>query len=121
MSTDPRVALNQFVNALQRHFELAASGRDQDDQHVQEAFNALSDAFDAYDEALYEEFGLTTPFFLAADDDFDDDDDSDDEDDDDEDEDDGDDDVDLDEFDDDEEDDEPYRGLEVDEFDYESE
>lgn len=113
MSVDPRAALTQFVNALERHFELAASGRDSDDPHLRESSDTLADAFDTYDDALYEEFGVNTPFFLPADDDFDDDDDDLDEDDE------EDDDYDLEEFADDDEDDEPYLGIEEDEIDYE--
>ncbi|GAA3685314.1 hypothetical protein FB459_2345 [Yimella lutea] len=129
MSVDPRAALSCFINAVERHFELASSGRGNDDPHVQEAADSLADAFETYEDALYEAYGLNTPFFLPADeDDFDDDldededsdDDSDDEDSDDEEEDD-DDEVDLSEFEDDDDDDEPYRGFEVDDIDYESE
>lgn len=128
MSVDPRAALSRFINAVERHFELASSGRGNDDPHVQEAADSLADAFETYEDALYEAYGLNTPFFLPADeDDFDDDldededEDSDDEEEDDEEEDD-DDEVDLSEFeDDDDDDDEPYRGFEVDDIDYESE
>lgn len=121
MSVDPRAALSCFINAVERHFELASSGRGNDDPHVQEAADSLADAFETYEDALYEAYGLNTPFFLPADeddfdDDLDEDEDSDDEGEDDDDE------VDLSEFeDDDDDDDEPYRGFEVDDIDYESE
>lgn len=122
MSVDPRAALSRFINAVERHFELASSGRGNDDPHVQEAADSLADAFETYEDALYEAYGLNTPFFLPADeDDFDDDLDEDEDGDSDDEEEDDDDEVDLSEFEDDDDDDEPYRGFEVDDIDYESE
>lgn len=119
MSDDPRAALAVFVNALERHLELASSGRNPDDPHLREAFDALSDAFETYDDALYDEYGVSTPLFVPADDDDDDfDDDLDYEDDEDDDEDDEDDDDDLEEFDDDEDDAQSYRGLDDEDIDY---
>lgn len=121
MSVDPRAALSFFINAVERHFELASSGRGNDDPHVQEAADSLADAFETYEDALYEAYGLNTPFFLPADeDDFDDDLDEDEDEDEDSDDEEEDDEVDLSEFEDDD-DDEPYRGFEVDDIDYESE
>lgn len=119
MSDDPRAALAVFVNALERHLELASSGRNPDDPHLREAYDALSDAFEAYDDALYDEYGVATPFFVPADedDDFDDDDDDDDDDEAEEDE-----DLDdeLEEFEDDDEDDDAasYRGLDDEDIEY---
>lgn len=133
MSDDPRAALAVFVNALERHLELASSGRNPDDPHLREAYDALSDAFEAYDDALYDEYGVATPFFVPADedddfdDDFDDDEDDDEEDEDDEadeadeaDEDDDLDDDELEEFEDDDEDDDAasYRGLDDEDIEY---
>lgn len=111
MSDDPRAALAVFVNALERHLELASSGRNPDDPHLREAYDALSDAFEAYDDALYDEYGVATPFFVPADED----DDFDDDFDDDEDDDDG-----LEEFEDDDEDDDAasYRGLDDEDIEY---
>ena len=123
MSDDPRAALAVFVNALERHLELASSGRNPDDPHLREAYDALSDAFEAYDDALYDEYGIATPFFVPADEDDDFDDDFDDEDDDEEDEADEDEDLDddeLEEFEDDDEDDDAasYRGLDDEDIEY---
>lgn len=124
MSDDPRAALAVFVNALERHLELASSGRNPDDPHLREAYDALSDAFEAYDDALYDEYGAATPFFVPADDDDDFDDDFDDEDEEDE-EDEADEDEDLDDdelegFEDDDEDDDAasYRGLDDEDIEY---
>lgn len=121
MSDDPRAALAVFVNALERHLELASSGRNPDDPHLREAYDALSDAFEAYDDALYDEYGVATPFFVPADEDDDFDDDFDDDEDDDE-EDEGEDldDDGLEEFEDDDEDDDAasYRGLDDEDIEY---
>ncbi len=122
MSADPRAALALFVNALERHLELTASGRGADDPRMDEVTDALADAFDAYDEALYDNYRTTTPFFLPADDDdaaddydADDDFDADDEEEDAQEDDDQEEDDDLDE---DEDDDEPYSGFGDDDFDF---
>ncbi|REF31129.1 DNA primase [Calidifontibacter indicus] len=128
MSDDPRAALAVFVNALERHLELASSGRNPDDPHLREAYDALSDAFEAYDDALYDEYGVATPFFVPADedddfdDDFDEDDDDEENEDDEADEDDDLDDDELEEFEDDDEDDDEdaasYRGLDDEDIEY---
>ena len=128
MSDDPRAALAVFVNALERHLELASSGRNPDDPHLREAYDALSDAFEAYDDALYDEYGVATPFFVPADedddfdDDFDEDDDDEEHEDDEADEDDDLDDDELEEFEDDDEDDDEdaasYRGLDDEDIEY---
>lgn len=121
MSADPRAALAQFVNALERHLELTATGHGGDDPRMDEVTDALADAFDAYDEALYENFRTSTPFFLPADDEeFDGGSDNSNNNDDDDDEVNGDDDND-DLEDDDEDDDEPYSGFGDDDFDFEDE
>lgn len=109
MSADPRAALAQFVNALERHLELAATGRGADDRRMDEVTEALADAFDTYDEALYDNYRTSTPFFLPAeDDDYDGEDDLDEESED-----------HLEEDDvDEEDDDEPYSGFGDDDFDF---
>jgi hypothetical protein len=84
MSTEPRAALDRFVAALEAH--LAAAGRrtGEADPAVQTASDRLADAFEAYDDALYDAYDEVTPLVVyeeAADDDEDDEDDLDDEDD----------------------------------------
>ena len=54
MSADPRAALATFVAALERHLELAASRKDAEDPAVGAAAEAVVEAFDDYDEALFE-------------------------------------------------------------------
>ena len=128
MTVDPRSALEQLIAALERHFEAANASRDPDHPMVMAAAQDLAEAFDDYDEALYEATEVATPLAIYGDDfdghededgtegrvyagldsdDYDDDDDEDDEDDDDEDDDDEDDEDDEldDELDDDDDDD----------------
>ena len=54
MTADPRAALETLVAALERHLELAASRRDADDPAVGAAAEAVIEAFDDYDEALFD-------------------------------------------------------------------
>ncbi|WP_380168154.1 DNA primase [Jannaschia sp. R86511] len=103
MASDPRAALDQFVVALQRHFEAASGRRSELDPSVVAAYDELAVAFVAYDDALFDAFDEVTPFDLTDEDDEDEDDDDYDDDDDDEDEDDEDDEDDDDEDDQDEE------------------
>ncbi|MEJ5915595.1 primosomal protein [Pseudokineococcus sp. 1T1Z-3] len=81
MSTEPRAALARLVGALEGHLDAVERRRSDSDPVVKDAYQKLSDAFEAYDEALYEEFDEVTPFILFDDSDEDDDDDDLDEDD----------------------------------------
>lgn len=82
MATDPRAALDRLVAALHAHLDAAeAAGGDPEADAVLDATVALADAFDTYDEALYDATGVDTPFYLDEDDDDEDDSDDDDEDD----------------------------------------
>lgn len=80
MSADPRGSLAQLVSAFERHLEACSTRRGEDDPAVIAAYDDLADAFQDYDEALYEAFGEMTPLDVYAGPD--DEDDSDDEDDD---------------------------------------
>ncbi|MCS6710685.1 DNA primase [Brachybacterium sp. EF45031] len=79
MSTDPRTALTALISALERHYEASASSRGEDDPALDAATDALTSAFDDYDEALFEAFDVATPFvvFDGDDEDLDEDDDED--------------------------------------------
>jgi hypothetical protein len=74
MTADPRAALATFVAALERHLELAASRKDADDPAVGAAAEAVIEAFDDYDEALFDSTGVATPLGVYGEDDEDDDD-----------------------------------------------
>jgi hypothetical protein len=85
MTTDPRAALDRLVAALEAHLAAAQQRHGDDDPAVAAAYDTLADAFDTYDESLFEAYGETTPFDLFDDDDDDLDEDDDDDDDDDDD------------------------------------
>ena len=106
MTADPRAALSLLVSAFERHLEACSGRRGEDDPTVAAAYDDLLDAFETYDNALYEAFGEMTPLDVYSGDDGDEGDEDDDEDDD------------LDEDDDD--DDGVYAGLDDEEFDDES-
>ena len=72
MTADPRAALETLVAALERHLELAASRRDADDPAVGAAAEAVIEAFDDYDEALFDTTGVATPLGVYSDEDEDD-------------------------------------------------
>ena len=102
MSADPRAALSSLVTAFERHLEACSGRRGEDDPTVAAAYDDLLDAFEVYDNALYEAFGEMTPLDVYTGDDTDEDEDLDD-------------DEDLDEDDDD--DDGVYAGLDDEEYD----
>ena len=64
MTTEPRAALDRLIAALEAH--LAAAGRRQGeaDPAVVAAYQTLADAFEEYDEALYDAYDEVTPFVL---------------------------------------------------------
>ena len=80
MSLDPRVALQSLVAALEEHLAASASRRHEDDPAVESAYMGIADAFEAYEEALYDSYGEVTPLEIYEDPDDDEDDDSDEED-----------------------------------------
>ena len=104
MSVDPRAALSLLVSAFERHLEACSGRRGEDDPTVAAAYDDLLDAFETYDNALYEAFGEMTPLDVYTGDDGESDD--------------VDDDDDLD--DDDDDDDGVYAGLDDEDFDDES-
>ncbi|MBG6218286.1 Ran GTPase-activating protein (RanGAP) involved in mRNA processing and transport [Arthrobacter sp. CAN_A6] len=85
MSIDPRVALQALVTSLEEHLAASASRRREDDPAVEAAYLAIADAFEVYEEVLYDAYGEVTPLEIYEEsDDESDDDESDDESDDDE-------------------------------------
>lgn len=69
MAQDARQSLNQFVAALERHFEAVASGRGADDPAVIQSYETLKSAFLDYEESLSDQFGEILPMELAEDED----------------------------------------------------
>lgn len=74
MSTDPRVSLEALISALQEHLAAASNKRSEEDPTLEHAYYALADAFEGYEDALYDATGEVTPLdiFEDDDDDFDD-------------------------------------------------
>lgn len=116
MTADLRAALSTLVAALERHLEVATMRRDPDDPSVVAAATDLADAFDDYDELLFETTEVATPLAVFEGDDDDDDSDDDDDDSDDDDDDDDEDDDELDELDEEGASDH-YFGLDDEEYD----
>ncbi|MGV8978654.1 MAG: primosomal protein [Cellulomonas sp.] len=77
MTVDPRAALDRLIAALEAHFNAVATRRGEDDPGVDDAYDVLADAFEAYDDALATVYSESTPFYLVEEDDDEDDDESD--------------------------------------------
>jgi len=69
MSIDPRVALASLTSALEEHLAAASARRSDGDPAVEAAFFAVADAFEVYDDALYEAYGEVTPLQVIEEDD----------------------------------------------------
>jgi hypothetical protein len=67
MAQDARIALQQFIASLERHFEAIASGRGAQDPAVEQAYFQVEDAFLNYEESLNEKYGEYLPISLAED------------------------------------------------------
>jgi hypothetical protein len=61
MSIDPRVALQSLTAALEEHLAAASARRGEGDPTVEAAFFAVADAFEVYEDALYEAYSEVTP------------------------------------------------------------
>ncbi|KRE64013.1 dehydrogenase [Arthrobacter sp. Soil736] len=61
MSIDPRVALQSLTAALEEHLVAASTRRGDGDPSVEAAFFAVADAFEVYEDALYEAYNEVTP------------------------------------------------------------
>lgn len=69
MSIDPRVALQVLTNAFEEHLNAAANRRGDGDPAVDAAYLGIAEAFDAYEEALYDTYDEVTPLEIIEDDD----------------------------------------------------
>ena len=72
MSTDPRAALDRLIAAFEQHLEAVESVQDDEAPIVLATGDGLAEAFENYDEALYEEYGVDTPLVVYDGDDEDD-------------------------------------------------
>src|SRR5690625_8014131 len=73
MATDPRAALDRLFAAFTAHLDAAATAQAADAPSVLDAADTLMDAFDTYDEALYDTYEVDTPFVVYDGDDDDED------------------------------------------------
>ncbi|TDE90358.1 DNA primase [Occultella glacieicola] len=64
MATEPRAALDRLTAAFEAHLDAVASAGDDNSPAVIAATNTLADAFETYDEALYDAHGVDTPFVV---------------------------------------------------------
>ncbi|MDN3480490.1 hypothetical protein QMA10_00930 [Arthrobacter sp. APC 3897] len=69
MSIDPHVALQSLVAALDEHLTAASQRRGDKDPVVEAAYLAIADAFELYEEVLYDAYGEVTPLEIYEDDD----------------------------------------------------
>ena len=81
MSTNAREALRQLTGALEAHLDAVLARRSAEDAAVDDAFDAVAEAFERYEEALDSTFGESLPLVLDDDlnESYDDEDDEDDE------------------------------------------
>jgi hypothetical protein len=68
MSTNAREALRQLTGALEAHFEAVLARRSAEDAAVDDAFDAVAEAFERYEDALDSTFGESLPIVLDDDD-----------------------------------------------------
>jgi len=71
MTANSREALRLLVAALEQHLEAVATRRSQQDASVDDAYEAVADAFERYEEALDLEFAEGLPIVLDEDDELD--------------------------------------------------
>ncbi|MCC9145422.1 MULTISPECIES: hypothetical protein [unclassified Arthrobacter] len=68
MSIDPRIALQSLITAFEEHLAAAAARRGDKDPVVESAYLAIADAFEVYEEVLYDAYGEVTPLEIYEDD-----------------------------------------------------
>lgn len=73
MATDPRAALDRLFAAFEEHLDAVESLQDDEAPVVLATADSLAEAFESYDEALYEEYGVDTPLVVYDGDDEEDD------------------------------------------------
>lgn len=67
MSTNAREALRHLTAAFEAHLEAVSARRSPEDAAVDDAFDALAEAFERYEDALDSAFGETLPVILDED------------------------------------------------------
>lgn len=71
MSNDPRAELALLTSALEEHLAAITNNRGEQDASIENAYVAIANAFERYEEALFETFEEVTPLevFIEDDDD----------------------------------------------------
>ncbi|WP_104091633.1 hypothetical protein [Arthrobacter sp. GMC3] len=64
MSIDPRAALSALTTALEEHLIAASARRGEEDPQVEATFLGIIDAFEVYEEALFDAFDEVTPLVI---------------------------------------------------------
>lgn len=77
MAEDTREALDRLIAAFERHHEVACAASSANSRAMEDAEEALADAFFTYDDVLFTKLGIELPFDILDEDDedFDDEDD----------------------------------------------
>lgn len=68
MSIDPRAALSALTTALEEHLVAASARRGEEDPIVEATFLGIIDAFEVYEEALFDAYDEVTPLVIYGED-----------------------------------------------------
>ncbi|MCT1366833.1 hypothetical protein [Kocuria massiliensis] len=69
MTTEPRVALNSLIQALEEHLTALSAKRGEQDTAVENAYLGIADAFEVYEDAIYVAYNEVTPLEVFVEDD----------------------------------------------------
>ncbi|MBM7050568.1 MULTISPECIES: hypothetical protein [unclassified Rothia (in: high G+C Gram-positive bacteria)] len=72
MSNDPRAALSVLTGALEEHLTAIVNRRGEHDTAIDNAYVSIANAFERYEDALFEAFEEVTPLEVFIEDDEDD-------------------------------------------------
>ena len=72
MSIDPRTELTRLLDALKAHLTAVVNRTGEHDSAVDEAYVEIANAFEAYEDALFEAYNEVTPLSVYGDEDEDD-------------------------------------------------
>ena len=72
MSTDPRTELTRLLDALEAHLSAVIERNGEHDPAIDEAYVEIANAFEAYEDALFEAYEEVTPLSVYGDDEEDD-------------------------------------------------
>ena len=72
MSIDPRTELTRLLAALEAHLTAVVNRTGEHDSAVDEAYVEIANAFEAYEDALFEAYNEVTPLSVYGDEDEDD-------------------------------------------------